>query len=387
MNTTYTGIIALIKSAILGKAVSLPEGFSLVESEKLLRKHSLLPLAYQGAHYCGISKESEIMQRLRDRYFQTLMRSEEQLRAIRQLYAAFDENGIDYLPVKGCILKGMYPKPELRIMGDADILIRTEQYDRIKPIMQQLGFEEKNGAEHELPWVSKALYVELHKSLFPQREEDLWACLGDGWDRAVKGQGNRHDLSVEDAYIYIFTHMTKHFRGSGVGARQLVDLYVYRRAHPEMDEARIGQTMEALHLTQFHNNIMQLLAVWFADAPEDPVTDYITDYVFHNGNWGTEENKLYSEELQRAQKAGGIKNSGWKSLIHVIFMPLRDMKMRYGILYKYPVLLPIFWVVRWFDVLIHKPKNIGKKLGMVREMTDEKVAAHQQAMQYMGLDG
>lgn len=386
MNTTYTGIIALIKSAILGKAVSLPEDFSLEAAEKLLRKHALLPIAYQGAHNCGVPKDSEIMQRLRDGYFQQLMRSEEQLRAIRQLYVAFDENEIDYLPVKGCIMKDLYPKPELRVMGDADILIRTEQYDRIRPIMQQLGFEEKNGAEHELPWSGKSLYVELHKSLFPQREEDLWGCLGDGWDRAVKGQGHRYDLSVEDAYTYLFTHMTKHFRGSGVGARQIVDLYVYRRAYPNMDEARIAQVMEALRLTQFHENILRLLAVWFEDAPEEPVTDFITDYVFRNGSWGTEENRLYSEELSRSRKAGAVKNSSLKSLVSVIFMPLRDMKMRYGILYRYPVLLPIFWVVRWFDVLIHKPKNIGRKLGTVRGMTDEKVTAYRQTMNYMGLD-
>ena len=31
--------------------------------------------------------------------------------------------------------KKLYPKPELRVMGDADILIREEQYDKIKPVM------------------------------------------------------------------------------------------------------------------------------------------------------------------------------------------------------------------------------------------------------------
>ena len=46
------------------------------------------------------------------------------------------------MPLKGCNMKALYPSPELRVMGDADILIRVEQYDRIRPIIQSLGFEE-----------------------------------------------------------------------------------------------------------------------------------------------------------------------------------------------------------------------------------------------------
>ena len=39
-----------------------------------------------------------------------------------------EENGIDYLPLKGYNLKKLYPKPELRTMGDADVLIRLADF-------------------------------------------------------------------------------------------------------------------------------------------------------------------------------------------------------------------------------------------------------------------
>lgn len=39
---------------------------------------------------------------------------------------AFDAGGIDYMPLKGSILKDLYPRHEMRMMGDADILIRME---------------------------------------------------------------------------------------------------------------------------------------------------------------------------------------------------------------------------------------------------------------------
>ena len=67
-----------------------------------------------------------------------MMKSEKQLEAVNKIYAAFDKNGIDYLPLKGCNMKYLYPKPELRSMGDADILIREEQYKSIKDIVSPM---------------------------------------------------------------------------------------------------------------------------------------------------------------------------------------------------------------------------------------------------------
>ena len=43
----------------------------------------------------------------------------------------------------------MYPKTEMRVMSDADILIRTEQYDKIRPIMVELGYSKGRGNAFE----------------------------------------------------------------------------------------------------------------------------------------------------------------------------------------------------------------------------------------------
>ena len=37
-------------------------------------------------------------------------------------------------------MKALYPAPELRVMGDADVLIRLEQYEKIVPLMEKMGF-------------------------------------------------------------------------------------------------------------------------------------------------------------------------------------------------------------------------------------------------------
>jgi hypothetical protein len=215
---------------------------------------------------------------------------------------------------------------------------------------------------------------------------DLYRYFGDGWPLAVKGDGYRYDMAPEDEYGYIFCHMMKHFRFCGIGARQIVDLYVYRKARPDMDEAKVERMMKKLQLSDFYHNIQQLLKVWFEGAPTDPVTELITQYVFTSGSFGTMENKLYSTEVIKAgQKKEEVKNSRAKSLFSALFPSLDLMQLSYNVLYKYPILYPFFCPIRWVDILIHRRKNIGKRLNIIQSMTDEKIENHQQIMNRMGL--
>jgi hypothetical protein len=48
--------------------------------------------------------------------------------------------------------------------------------------------------------------------------------------------------------------------------------------------------------------------------------------------------------------------------------------------------LPIFWIVRWVDVAIHRRKNIGRKLRLVGQMDDEKLLQRERAMNLMGMN-
>lgn len=386
MDTIHQGLLTLVRSAVNDEKLPLPEGFLLEAAEKLIRSQSLMPLAYRGALNCGIDPMSPVMQRYQVEYFRYLVHGDRQVQAAQRIFAAFEENGIDYLPLKGCNLKAMYPKPELRIMVDADILIRLEQYDRIRSIMLSLGYKEGEESLHELNWSSPELHLELHKRLFAPNESDLHAYFGEGWGKAVRTRGHRYDLSPEDEYLYIFTHMAKHFRYGGIGLRQILDLYIYRRAKPQLDEEKILQAVEALKMAEFYRNIRRLLTVWFEGAPGDPLMDFMTEFVFSSGNFGTLEKRLYSEELiSYGKKREDIKNSKRNSFVRALFPPMHLMQMTYSVLYKYPLLYPVFWVVRCFEVLTRKRKKVKKRLDVIRDMTDEKLEAHQQAMNLMGI--
>ena len=288
--------------------------------------------------------------------------------------------------LKGCNLKKLYPKPEMRPMGDADILIRLEQYKNIRPIMQSLQYKTVKESSYDFVWQNENLYLELHKRLYGPMQTQLCHYFGTGWEKAVPAQGHRFEMSREDEYAYIFTHMAKHFRICGIGVRHLVDLYVYHRAYPDLNEKQIERIMKQLQMLEFYRNIRRTLDVWFEDAPADAVTDMITEYVFGSGSFGTMENKVYFEEMTKANKRGkGYRSSRFSSFIDMLFPPLALMQDAYNVLYKWPVLLPLFWPVRWVDVFIHRRRNIGKKLTIIKNISEQNMIDRERAMRCMGV--
>ena len=385
MNETQLGVIALLKSAITQKAETLPEQFDIEAAYPILRRHGAVAMGYMGALCCGIPKELPAMQKLRMDYYAAALKSEGQMAAVKKLTKAFDENGIDYMLLKGCNMKALYPAHELRSMGDADVLIRLEQYPKIRTVLQELGFEEGGEIDHEIVWKTKALYLELHKRLIPSTEADYYQYYGDGWGFAKAGNGHSHKMTDEDAFIFIFTHFTKHYRDFGIGCRHVVDLWVYLRSYPNLDEAYIKKELKELGLYDFYCNMRNMICAWFEEGTWDDKAELITNVVFANGNWGNAKNHMLSEVVrsQNTQKTSGKSKVKW--FWDLIFLPIGQMRYRYPVLKRYPVLLPLCWVARWFDILFRRSGNIASNYKRFVYTTVEEIETHEQALSFVGL--
>ena len=386
MDVNYRGIVTLIKSAVTGEKQSLPEGFSLSEAMEQITRHGLQALCYQGAFHCGIPGNDPAMAALFQRYYKTMLRSEGQMAAVGKLFAAFEEAGIDYLPLKGTILKPLYPKPELRSMGDADILIRMEQYERIVPVMESLGYQFLEETDHELPWKSGALYVELHKRLIPSYNLDYDAYYGDGWQLAKNHRGHRYAMTDEDTYIYIFSHYAKHYRDGGIGCRQVTDLWVWRRTHTDMDEGYIRKELEKLQLDVFYDNTQRMLGVWFGDREADPVSEFMTEIIFASGNFGLAEKRVLAQSVKVMKDKSDVKREWLRHLTEALFPGHTIIDKQYPVLRKHPWLLPVFWVIRWFDKFLFQRDVVARRYNQLKMFNEENVDSYQKALKYVGLD-
>ena len=210
MNSTHRGIILLMKSAATGQRGILPDDFSLQEAMPVITAHQIAPLAYTGAVNCGENPQNPAMVALLQTYCSHMLQSELQMRQISRIFRCFRDNGVDFLPLKGCVMKTRYPRPDLRSMGDADILVRMTQYERIVPLMESLGFSRVKETDHEMVWRSKGLCVELHRWLIPSYNKDFYAYFRDGWHLARPVNGTQYEMAPEDEFIFLLTHFAKH---------------------------------------------------------------------------------------------------------------------------------------------------------------------------------
>ena len=384
MDITKQGTINLIKSALTGTAYPLPKGYDLEAEYPILKKHHMDSLLYDGAVRCGISSHIPVMKVLFQQYCRNILINEGQQQQITRLLNAFEEQGIDYMPLKGCRMMHLYPKPEFRSMGDVDILIRTEQYPEIKSIMLSLGFEEQEESDYDFHWKHPKLNAELHKQLSPFADGDLCEYFGTGWQRASHHNGHYWSMSAEDEWIYLFGHFTKHFRGSGIGCRHLVDLAVYLRSHTNMDTAYIRSEMKKLQLLEFYENICNTIKVWFEDAAPDEKTLIITEYIYSCGSWGNMQNLVLSKYLQE----NGIMSDSENRIAYLwraVFPRRTILESQYPIIIKVPLLLPVIWAYRLVDKLLFQQHKLRKVRHDMDTVTAEKLTERKQLLNSVGL--
>ena len=388
MNDLQKNIIKIIKSALIGEKYLLDADLDIGAVTKIAKKHQIQAIVYYGALNCGISNDLPEMQELFMKTCALVSISAQQMHELDELFKYFDASKIEYMPLKGTVLKTLYPKSEMRTMSDADILIKTEQYDVIKPIMTELGYTETIESDHELIWYKGKVTIELHKRLIPSYNKDYYAYFGDGWRLAkpISDGSTRYDMSNEDKMIYLFTHYAKHYRDAGIGIKHIVDLWVYKRSINNLDEEYVLSELKKLQLDVFYKNTMSTLDVWFEGKETDELVEFITGIIFNSGVYGTHEAHLLSDALKVTKQTGAVKKTRLKKALNLIFLPYVSMCKKYPILQKVAILLPFMWVVRWFDVLLFRRENIKKNNDDFKKLSTEKVIDYQKSLNFVGLD-
>lgn len=386
MTTQQHGLVTLIRSALTGQRYPLPEDFSITDTLEQAKKHGITAMAFYGACNCGVDAACPAMQMAFLQVCRCIAVAEQQNAEADSLLRCLESHGIAYLPLKGLCNRGLYPKPEMRMMGDADILIRTEQYDTIRPLMTELGYEEGVVSDHEFVWKKPTLYVELHRRLIPSYNRDYYAYFGDGWSLAkpVSGGSPRHMMAPEDELIYLFTHFAKHYRDSGIGIRHPVDIWVFEQHHPELNRAYLQKELKKLQLWEFYRNTSRMLEVWFTGKDGDEITDFMTNVIFTSGQYGRLETNMVSAALKDTKSQKSLLRIRVGKILRSVFPPCAVLRDAYPILEKAPVLLPFVWFYHLIRRLTDRKKmvNYTKRISVDQET----ISDYQRSLNYVGLD-
>lgn len=380
------GFITLVRSCLKNEKLTLPRGFEIEKIYEAAKAHRIMNIVYTGAVLCGIDRELPVMKKLLSGALKETAIDETQMQEFEKLKKVFNENGIRYMPLKGVLLKPIYPQSHMRFMSDIDVLIKLEEYEKIRKLLIASGYEFQYESNHEYAWRKKGiLSLELHKMLIPSYNKDFYRYFGDGWNKAIKME-NGYCLSKEDEFIYLFTHFAKHYRSCGIGVKHLIDLWLFKKSFQTNSEY-IESELEKLRLLEFYKNIQDVLSVWFEEKSATDKTDLISAYVLENGAYGTHENGVASSVL-RLKAGDPYTKKGVKSrlLLTKIFPSYSVMKVHHKYLNKAAFLLPVAWFIRWINAILNKRKNISVHIADIKGVNAKKVSEFKNQLHYVGLD-
>ncbi len=387
LSSFETGIITLINNALKGENQPLPDDFDCSKVYDFGVKHQILPLLYYG----GAGNEKFVAGDSGGRLLFTTMSlasiSENQLLEIDRVCKEFEKNGIEYLKLKGSRLKKLYPHSEMRIMSDADILIKEEQIDALEKLLPALGYTFVISSDHEWIWKNEIITLELHKRIIATYQKDYYAYFGNGWRlaRRINEDSLEYEMSLEDEFIYLFTHLAKHYREAGIGIKHITDIYMFLEKHPTINLEYVCTELDRLRLLNFYKNVKKTIDVWFNHAESDEITEFLTAKIFESGVYGTRLNALKADAL-KFSKAGNAKKAKRKRRLYFLFLPYSRMCNIFPVLKKAPILLPFFWIWRIIRSVLFRRKHISELNNEINSYSQQEIDEYQLELDYVGLD-
>lgn len=343
---------------------------------KLAAWHGVSNMACYGVSrlMCDSLPPQDILEKFQNDLKKAVAREAIQHIAVEQILETFEEKGVASMPLKGCLLKYLYPRPDMRMMADIDIYFKTEQAEKVKKIMLEQGYTAKHqGGNHDVYYRQPFMNIEMHHRLISE-DSPYSDYLKKTWDRAVLKPGCRHiyELSHEDFFIYLVIHLTKHYVGGGTGIRSFLDVWVYKeRYKDEMDWDYIRAELNEINLLEFADNVFGLCEVWFGNAESNVLYDEMTEYVSCSGVYGIRKHAVVSSMGIKSSKKHSVRMAKWLYSLKLFFPPLDIMKIQYPFLEAVPPLLPVCWVLRGIRCIVFKRRHTLQMINNVHSVSEQ----------------
>lgn len=387
MNDFQKGMLSVIKGSFSDDTVTLDENFPWDKAVSFVMMQCLDVMFWLGIEKSNVNIPPEYMAVLQKRAMIMMAHRIRQENETNIIFELLEKKNIEFLPLKGAVMQYVYPETVMRYMGDIDVLIKEEQYKSVEELMQNAGYEFVCESNHEYIWNKKnVLRIEFHKQLIPSYNKDYFAYYGDGWQLAKRSENSRYKMSDEDFFIYVFTHLAKHYRDKGIGLKHFIDIWVYLHNKPKLDKKYIENELIKLQLFEFYKNVCYTLEVWFDDAKPNKISDLITDWTFSGGAYGNREKSILSTAVKETIEKNGENVNRYKRMFRTVFIPYKQMCKRYTFLKKTPMLLPVMWIVRIMTAVLFKRNNIKERNAEINMLTDDNVNDYHTALNMVGLD-
>ena len=364
MNTLYKDLIYLLSCAVNG----ITPDTARVQAMDLERLNRLAKFHTVRGAVCIALKRAGVQDKQFDQAYKKAVRKNIYLDMERTaILSDFEKQGIWYMPLKGSVLKDLYPENGMREMSDNDVLFDAEKQVQSKEIMLSHDYtaEHYGVGNHDVYMKPPVLNFELHTSLFgSDHAEPLYKYYADTRRLLRKDDGNNYGyhFSDDDFYVYMTAHEWKHYNGSGTGIRSLLDCYVYCKVKGDnLDQNYITEQCRQLEIADFEQERRTLAVKIFSSDTLPNLTESEQEmliFYLTAGTYGTFDNAI-KKKLKDQSKL-----SFW---VHSIFIPRKQMAASVPFTAKSPLLYPVGVAWRCGRVLIKRRDRLKQTIKAVNK--------------------
>lgn len=383
MKKTNLEFLSLLKSSLKnekydGEKIDFED---LVYIYKMSEIHHVVPMIYNAAYNEDFFKECDanFQAMFKSSAFRYIFSQIQRTNHFLEVYKKLSEKNIKILVFKGIIFRNMYNNPDDRISSDEDILIKKEDYEKIKEFFLSEGFEFIDKGE-ECAYFSKStgLCIEVSTSLFSHESKaygHLNKLFEDVFEKSIKINIDKIDiltLSHEQHLIYIVFHNMKHFLTGGFGIRQVADFSKYIETYGEyINWEKFWSDLKDLNYDTFALNLIEI-SLKYLGFNNDKITypDNITsfDELKNSQKYYINSESLINDILDAGvfgastmdrkhtalMTLDAVEDKKKSNRLKAVFPNVNYLKDNYTYLQKYPILLPVAWGQR---ILSYLKKN------------------------------
>lgn len=341
-------ILQIIDAAINGKTLDLSNYINDQEFMRIMKEQTFLPFLYK------VDKRKEF----RKYYYQSCLIHEKFNEVGKLVDDILSQNNIPHIFLKGYELQNLYPDPNLRMLGDIDLLVENQQFEKSKEIILANNFKCCIECEHHFGYIKNNIEVEMHDKLFNNEE-----CSSELFDNTFN---NISIKNFDDTFtlLYVIAHYAKHIK-RGAGLRPIIDIYLIIK-NKNVNHNILINKLNELNLIHFFNTILDEIYIIFKDNlithQSTNLANNLINYSLRKGIHGFAN----GDPQINWQLNNNYKGNILVLIIKKLFPSNKFLKNKFKKHYHW-YLIPILYIFNWILLI----KKIGKLKKLKKYSNDE----------------